>query len=142
MIPVQEMAGDGLFAAQSYVYNSCVRFDEEELWLESSPTQWEQESVKRFAVTVVDTGAVVWVGDAENALRACALAARAGNPDVGPFFSHFGSHADDFDLQHLVLNAYDVTALEAGATRDFLSTHDDLLTEDLLAGTFAARYDD
>lgn len=98
--------------------------------------------MKHFAVLVADLGDVVWAGMADHALHACSLAARAGNPDVGPFAPHFGSTQDDFALRHLVLNVYDVSSLGEGTTLAHLQANDDELGESLFVGTFAARYED
>lgn len=98
--------------------------------------------MKIFAIEVTDTGNVVWVGPADHALQACARAAREGNPNVGPFAPYHGSTQDDFDLKHLVLNAYDVSALGEHATLGHLQANADELDEDRQVGTFAARYED
>lgn len=98
--------------------------------------------MKHFAVVVADTSSVVWVGTADNALKACARAAHEGNPDVGPFVPYSGSTQDDFDLKHLVLNVYDVSALSEHATLARFQANADELDEDQMVGTFAARYED
>lgn len=98
--------------------------------------------MKRYAIEVADTGDVVWLGNAEDAMTACTRAAREGNPNVGPFVPHVGSTQDDYDLKHLVLNVYDVSDLDEGATLTDLQTHGAELDEDRQVGTFAARYED
>ena len=98
--------------------------------------------MKRYAIEVADTGDVVWLGIADDALKACTQAAREGNPNVGPFVPYSGSTQDDYDLKHLVLNVYDVSDLDGGTTLTDLQTHGAELDEDLQVGTFAARYED
>lgn len=98
--------------------------------------------MKTYAIEVVDTGDVVWVGQANDALTACASAAREGNHAVGAFRPHFGSTHDDFDLNHLVLNVYDVSALGERITLENLRANANELDEDRLVGTFAAHYED
>jgi hypothetical protein len=102
----------------------------------------EPMDARSFAVDVVDTGEIVWVGTADDALSACARAAREGNPNVGPFAPYYSSTEDDYDLRHLVLNVYDVSALGEHATLVHLQANTDELDENRLVGTFAARYED
>lgn len=98
--------------------------------------------MKRYAIEVADTGDVVWLGTADDALKACTRAAREGNPNVGPFVPYVGSTQDDYDLKHLVLNVFDVSDLDEGATLTDLQTRGTGLGEDRQVGTFAARYED
>ena len=98
--------------------------------------------MKHFAVMVADLGDVVWVGMADHALQACSFAARAGNPDVGPFASYSGSTQDDFAFRYLVLNVYDVSSLGERATLAHLRANEDELDESLFVSTFAARYEE
>ena len=98
--------------------------------------------MKRYAIEVADTGDVVWLGIADDALKACTCAAREGNPNVGPFVPYSGSTQDDFDLKHLVLNVYDVSALSEHATLALFQANADELDEPRMVGTFAARYED
>ena len=89
----------------------------------------------------MDTGEIAGVGTADDAPKACALAAR-GNPNLGVFVPHFGSQRDDFDLKHLVVNVYDVSDLGDRATREHVDANGSVLDENRLVGTFAARYED
>jgi hypothetical protein len=98
--------------------------------------------MNRFAIEVVDTGEIAWAGAADDALKACARAAREGNPNVGPFVPFSGSTQDDFDLKHLVVNVYDISDLSDRATRENLNANGSVLDQNRLVGTFAARYED
>lgn len=95
--------------------------------------------MKRIAVVVANTWAVVWLGDVENALQACRNAVREANEpvyDVRP--ASVSSQAVD-DLEVLTMSAYDVSAL-GDVTLDILQANQDLLAEHLHLGSYEARY--